>query len=709
MALATFTSLVRIAGGGCISSSCSHHTHTHHHCQRNNRNKDDDEDSSLTSSSWISELKRIAYKSVSFPNGSINKQYNNDATSNGNGDDLGGKPHDVEVRAALILFHSVLRGGGGESKNDNIMKKQTKRNHSVATNECSCVDVGGGRTAVDVMVVSKEKVVDDNKDEKPSIGQNEGLFEIVSDMGTRRFIDSVKSLATLLSIELEIELNNIVIQDDDDHTTFTTTSSCKQTNFLDIRSNESGIIHLTSQQRYNYLRSYGRLPCPYCTNWFMGTKGLWWHSLQVHNIKYSDAIESAATVNGNSLLAIVPYEVVASLDFMNWRHKQHPQNQTQQQQQQQQQQQHQYDMTIMKATNNDNVGDTAVTTLSCTKKKVPKIVEIIFDMIKNSCTYNDFVHIISSSSSLDLCPKTQVDGNGASILHWAAGCGRLDIVTHLVEVCECCPNQGQIGKRSFRGRTPLHWAARNGHLPIVTYLVCTCHVDINATTVDGTTAFCWSAWQGHLDIMKFLHEEHGCDIHCCNSYGCNAVLWCAQGGGDRAAEILSWLYESGANFHLTNSNKHSAFHKAAQRKSIEALSWLADKFLSDEELCWLFISPDTEGNCPSDLCQMEGNDVLSEWISNKEFDCVRRMIGSASSVDDLFRDKQHLNNIPAWFVQDLIKVKGACTMDDVNACYGVKRLTLQLLKHFNNLKHGSKDDETEINVAATTILINDID
>ena len=726
VALATFTSLVRIAGGGCISSSSSsssHHTHNSHHCrhQRDGKNKRvDDGDSSSLGSSWISELKRIAYKSVSFPNGRIinNKQYNNNnytaytaTTSNGDDDDddddLGGKPHDVEVRAALILFHSILRGGKGERGNgNNNKKKRTKRNHSLGTNECNCGEAGGAAEVV-MDDVSREEFINDNEDEEPSsLGQsNDGLFEIVSDMGTRRVIDSIKSLATLLSMELEIELNNIVVQDDD-HTTFTTTttstSSCKHNNFLDIRSNESGIIHLTSHQRYHQLRSCGRLPCPYCTNWFMGTKGLWWHSLRVHNIKYSDATENATTVNGNSSLAIVPYEVAASLNFMNCQQKQNPQ--------QHQQQQHlQFDLTMMDKNNNDNIGDTAATTSRCTKKKVPTTTEIVFDMIKKSCTYNDFVHIISSSYN-NFCPKTQVDGNGASAIHWAAGCGRLDIVIYLVEDCNCCPSQGQDGKRSFRGRTPLHWAARNGHLPIVTYLVCTCKVDINATTFDGTTAFCWSAWQGHLDIMKFLHEEHGCDLHRCNSFGCNAVLWCAQGGGDRTSEILSWLYESGANFHLTNSNKHSAFHKAAQRCSIDALSWLADKFLSDKEQCWLFIGPDTEGNCPSDLCHMEGDDVLAEWISCKEVDSVYRMIGSARSVDDLKLDKQHSNNIPAWLVEDLLKVKGASMMEDDNdASYGVRRLTLKLMKYFTKLQHVSKDEETERNAAATTILINDTD
>jgi hypothetical protein len=274
-------------------------------------------------SSWISELKLVAYKSVSFTNGCINKTCkNNDSNNYDESNDenyLGGKPHNVEVRAALILFHSVLRGGGGGERK-NRRTRWTEWNHYLATNECGCDDSNGGGTARyggtttdDVTAVSRGDLDNDEVGD----GQGEATFEIVSDMGTGRLIDSVRSLATLLSAELEIELCNVR-----DHA-FTSRSH----NFLDIRPNESGIVHLISQQSYNQLRSCGRLPCPHCTSWLMGSRGLWWHCLQVHNVKYSDATESAATVNGDSSMAIVPYEMVASLDMMKRKEEQHPQQQ----------------------------------------------------------------------------------------------------------------------------------------------------------------------------------------------------------------------------------------------------------------------------------------------------------------------------------------------------------------------------------------------
>ncbi len=107
-------------------------------------------------------------------------------------------------------------------------------------------------------------------------------------------------------------------------------------------------------------------------------------------------------------------------------------------------------------------------------------------------------------------------------------------------------------------------------------------------------------------VIRYLHKS-GCDIHTPNSFGCNAVLWSAQ--GTDTSETLAWLMEHGADFGLLNSNGHSALHKAAQRGSAGVVKWLVNTFLAgsrDHGIDWtVFIRPDTEGNCPSDLCGME--------------------------------------------------------------------------------------------------------
>lgn len=120
----------------------------------------------------------------------------------------------------------------------------------------------------------------------------------------------------------------------------------------------------------------------------------------------------------------------------------------------------------------------------------------------NNLTNNGMRTVQLQNNGRDYDPKTALDRNGASPLHWAAGSGQIDVCKCLIEQYGCSPEQGQRGKRSFSGRTPLHWAARNGHVSVVTFLVESCLVPLDATTADGTTAFCWACWQGHLQVMK---------------------------------------------------------------------------------------------------------------------------------------------------------------------------------------------------------------
>ena len=204
--------------------------------------------------------------------------------------------------------------------------------------------------------------------------------------------------------------------------------------------------------------------------------------------------------------------------------------------------------------------------------------------------------------------------------------------------------------------------------------------------------------------MKFLHHI-GCDIHRTNCFGCNAVLWSAQGDG--TAETLAWLFESGSDFNLVNSNGHSAFHKAAQRGSRGAVTWLADRISSEKGAFWSFIGPDAEGHCPSDLCRMEGYYDLAGWISNEECDWVIESIGRATSVKNLI-DNYH-ESIPSWLMEDLLDAKeirenGIAAQQGGASC-GVRRLTLKLMSHF------AKSAQQVSDVAAAELIreFNDID
>lgn len=433
-------------------------------------------------------LREAVVSSISFPN----KRRDNTT----------GKPHDIEVRLALSLFHQLKR-------------------KSVA-----------------------------------------GIVEIVSDMGLSRHINSPRELSEQMLLPLEF--------------------ACRREGLShDVRTQPSGVICIVTVHRSQLLRREGKLPCPRCTKWCQGAKGLWWHQQQNHNIEYSEATEVAAS--STDVLAIIPYDPNGS-NFLP-----------------------------------DECYYTSRATPAAGATDP-------LDYVKAGDVLG-LQRLVNNGYN----PAHEIDTKGASPLMWAAGGGHLNIVRFLVEECACNPNQPQQGKRSFSGRTPLHWAARNGHIKVVEYLVHACNVDLEAATADGTTAFGWASWQGHVSIMKFLCDN-GCQINSINSYGCNAVLWAAQGNSDLAT--IQWLQVKGCEMTRVNNNGHGVLHKAAQRGQLAVCEWFFDAWIeasTDAKSSLQLVAPDVDGWCPSDLAGMEGYDELARIIANREMHLIEKL--SMNSLD----------------------------------------------------------------------------
>ncbi len=270
VALATLASLTRIAGGGYSVTSSSEEV------VDATTNSND-----VVLKQWKKELMEISHGSVSFTNKGLN-----------NGGNIDGKPHDWEVRAALMLYHRVMACIGEVVEGKKKYEKCSDDSHAL-------------------QVSSKLSL----EDRKGKVDKDVTTFDIISDLGTRRNINSIKSLANLLAFELETELTG----DDGDEltnnheqtvsahgTTCFGPTETQRTSFTDIRSNDSGIVCLLTLHRSKQLYSHGRIPCPNCIKWFKGLKGLWWHQLKVHGNQYSSATEVAAA--GAHSLAIVPYQ-----------------------------------------------------------------------------------------------------------------------------------------------------------------------------------------------------------------------------------------------------------------------------------------------------------------------------------------------------------------------------------------------------------------
>ena len=145
------------------------------------------------------------------------------------------------------------------------------------------------------------------------------------------------------------------------------------------------------------------------------------------------------------------------------------------------------------------------------------------------------------------------DKHGSSLLHYAAGCGDIDICKHLL--------QFQTIKVQIISITPLHWAAWNGHLEIYKLLVIDHKVPVDALAKGDVTPIELAIWQCHLSTAIYLVEVLGANPHHPNSWGCTTAHWL---GKSPIRKTCDWLFiQCKVEYNSPNNHGQTPLHKAA--------------------------------------------------------------------------------------------------------------------------------------------------
>eukprot|EP00434_Breviolum_minutum_P027964 symbB.v1.2.024742.t2/scaffold2365.1/size83366/10 len=195
----------------------------------------------------------------------------------------------------------------------------------------------------------------------------------------------------------------------------------------------------------------------------------------------------------------------------------------------------------------------------------------------------------------DMSPDEEVDKNGLTALHYAAGRGDLSIVSLLLEL------KAGVDTRNKDLRTPL----MKGPGPPQS-------ADIHAANKLGICCLHWAAWGGSLEAVAFLLDKHA-DINAVCHAGCNVAVWAATAG---SFDMCQWLHEKRADFASTNKNGHGVLNKVAWRGHGEKLvSWM----LSLDGVEAQLYAPDWDGELPLDRARQKGHTALADWLEDEIF------------------------------------------------------------------------------------------
>jgi len=254
-------------------------------------------------------------------------------------------------------------------------------------------------------------------------------------------------------------------------------------------------------------------------------------------------------------------------------------------------------------------------------------IEELKNIIKSSKT--ELMAVIEKENNIKSILYSR-DRNGAIAEHWAAGGGHIDCLEYLLSLKKQHSfNNNKNNKTNHinpdsktkrrDGKTSLHYAARNGHIDCIELLLqqpeC---FKVDEPSGDGTTPLHMACYGGKFHAIKFLIEEHKAKPSLENDWGCNASHWIAMTINDNTNEVIQacdYLYnECQLSFHTKQKQGHTPLHKAAQRKNVHVIQWIARSLKNGFENEEIGLE-DVGGNKPSDILESVGGDAeVVQWM-----------------------------------------------------------------------------------------------
>lgn len=156
------------------------------------------------------------------------------------------------------------------------------------------------------------------------------------------------------------------------------------------------------------------------------------------------------------------------------------------------------------------------------------------------------------------------DGQGNSVLHWAAWRNLQDILSLLLT------HEPQLGIVNENGETCLHWAARHRSSSVPVALLLAAGADPDFCDANKRTPLHACAQGGLEETFSFLLAAGG-DIYAKDEEGKTPLHWATITTNEY---MVRWLLSNGADSHEVDNDGLLAFHWAVARNSLRIVKLL---------------------------------------------------------------------------------------------------------------------------------------